>query len=159
MMGVIERAVPERPEQIHIVGPTGKDQYLRYHGDCEPGVGLHDYRGPGNGHARRTGDRGGEHALPRTRIYARAFNMGRILWLARKDLDDLPGYRLSAEQVETAWNYAYRFFFEFPLEFPWRLMHFWNDVEIWPLKRVLSEEGETRFGRTFAYLAGEPMIW
>ncbi len=74
-------------------------------------------------------------------------------------LDDLPAYRLSAEQVELAWNYAYRFFFEFPLEFPWRLTHFWNDLQAWPLKRVLSEEGETRFGRTFAYLAGVPLTW
>jgi hypothetical protein len=74
-------------------------------------------------------------------------------------LGNLPGSRLSSEQVEIAWNYAYRFFFEFPLDFPWRLMHFWKDVDVWPLSRVLSDEGQHHFGRTFGYLAGEPLAW
>jgi hypothetical protein len=75
--------------------------------------------------------------------------------LLEKILSDLPGHRLNQEQVETAWNYAYCFFFEYPLDFPWRLMHFWKDVEVWPLRRVLSEEGQREFGQTFKYLAGE----
>ncbi|HKY54152.1 MAG TPA: hypothetical protein VJM08_07605 [Anaerolineales bacterium] len=66
---------------------------------------------------------------------------------------------LTETQIETAWEYAYRFFFEYPLPFPWRLMHFWKDMEIWPMARVLSEEGQKEFGRTFAYLAGEPITW
>jgi hypothetical protein len=74
-------------------------------------------------------------------------------------LSDLPGHRLSSDQIETAWNYAYRFFFEYPLDFPWRLMHFWKDVDIWPLKRVLSEEGQKEFSQTFQYLAGEKRKW
>jgi hypothetical protein len=79
--------------------------------------------------------------------------------LLEKILSDLPGHRLNPEQVETAWNYAYRFFFDFPLNFPWRLMHFWKDVEVWPLKRVLSDEGQGEFGQTFRYLAGEKIQW
>ncbi len=71
----------------------------------------------------------------------------------------VPAHRLSPGQVEVAWNYAYRFFFEFPLDFPWRLMHFWKDIEVWPLGRVLSDEGERRFGYTFGCLAGEPLCW
>jgi hypothetical protein len=66
---------------------------------------------------------------------------------------------LTEAQIETAWEYAYRFFFEYPLPFPWRLMHFWKDMEAWPMGRVLSEEGQKEFGRTFAYLAGEPIDW
>jgi hypothetical protein len=66
---------------------------------------------------------------------------------------------LNEKQVEAAWNYAYRFFFDFPIDFPWRLMHFWKDYEIWPLARVLSDEGRAEFGKAFDYLAGTPREW
>jgi hypothetical protein len=66
---------------------------------------------------------------------------------------------LTETQIETAWEYAYRFFFEYPLPFPWRLMHFWKDMEVWPMERVLSEEGQKEFGRAFSYLAGEQITW
>jgi hypothetical protein len=32
-------------------------------------------------------------------------------------------------------------------------------MEVWPMRRVLSEEGQKEFGRTFAYLAGEQIRW
>jgi hypothetical protein len=68
-------------------------------------------------------------------------------------------FRPSREQVETAWTYAYRFFMEYPQPFPWHVQHFWNDVERWPLKKVLSEEGLRLFGETFDYLIGKPIEW
>jgi hypothetical protein len=68
-------------------------------------------------------------------------------------------YRLTRHQVEQAWNYAYRFFFEYPFPFPWHLLHVDEDVVEWPLKRVLSEEGQERFGKTFRYLSGEAIVW
>ena len=74
-------------------------------------------------------------------------------------LADLPSYRLSQEQVESAWNYAYRFFFDFPRPFPWRLMKFWPDLQEWPVARVLSDEGRAEFGQTFDYLSGQPLTW
>ena len=67
--------------------------------------------------------------------------------------------RLSRPQVERAWNYAYRFFFEYPCPFPWHLLYFWDELEHWPLKRVLSDEGQAEFGEAFRYLAGEPRSW
>lgn len=67
--------------------------------------------------------------------------------------------RLSQEQVEQAWNYAYRFFFEFPQPFPWRLLGMWDELKDWPLERVLSAQGEAAFGRTFRYLLGEVVDW
>lgn len=71
-----------------------------------------------------------------------------------------PGsYRLTHDQVKRAWEYAYRFFFEYPLPFPWHLLHMWEDLEDWPIRRVLSDEGMDRYGRTFAYLVGEPIDW
>jgi len=74
-------------------------------------------------------------------------------------LGDLPGHRLSEGQIEYAWNYAYRFFFDYPRPFPWRLMNFWDDLNIWPLKKVLSEEGLAQFGDTFGFLVNEPFSW
>jgi hypothetical protein len=38
-------------------------------------------------------------------------------------------------------------------------MHFWKDLEEWPIARVLSEEGRNQFGKTFDYLAGQPLTW
>lgn len=68
-------------------------------------------------------------------------------------------YRLTENQVRRAWEYAYRFFFEYPLPFPWHLLHLWEDLDAWPIKRVLSAEGIERYGRTLANLAGEPIEW
>jgi hypothetical protein len=67
--------------------------------------------------------------------------------------------RLSKVNVDQAWNYAYRFFFEYPQLFPWHLLHLWKDLEIWPVSRLLSDEGLSIYGKTFAYLAGEPIQW
>jgi hypothetical protein len=67
--------------------------------------------------------------------------------------------RPTAAQVDAAWNYTYRFFFEYPRPFPWRLVEFWQDFEKWPLTHVLSEEGRKQFGKTFGYLTGEPLDW
>lgn len=68
-------------------------------------------------------------------------------------------HRLTREQVEYAWTYAYRFFFEYPQPFPWHVQHFWEDEGKWPLNKVLTGEGERLFGRTFNYLVGESIVW
>ena len=64
--------------------------------------------------------------------------------------------RLNSEQVELAWNYAYRFFFEYPCPFPWHLLDFWEELEAWPVSRLLSSEGREAFAATFDQLVGEP---
>ncbi|HEY4490899.1 MAG TPA: hypothetical protein VI958_02820, partial [Acidobacteriota bacterium] len=74
-------------------------------------------------------------------------------------LSDLLAHRLKEKQIEMAWNYAYRFFFEYPRPFPWRLMNFWDDLAIWPLEKVLSPQGQAEFGETFKFLVGEPFTW
>ncbi len=66
---------------------------------------------------------------------------------------------LTREQVELAWQYAYYFFFEYPSPFPWHLKDSWKMLETWSMEKVLSPEGQSEFGRTFQYLAGEPRQW
>ncbi len=68
-------------------------------------------------------------------------------------------YRLKDAQVELAWTYAYNFFFEYPRPFPWHLLHFWNELEAWPVERVLSPEGLEAYGDTFRVLTGEAVRW
>jgi hypothetical protein len=76
------------------------------------------------------------------------------------DILAAPGlYHLSQAQVEQAWNYAYRFFFEYPHPFPWHLVHFWKDLEAWPLSRFLGDDGISSYQKTFSYLVGEPIQW
>ncbi len=74
-----------------------------------------------------------------------------------KILRDPKSYRLSNEQVELAWNYAFRFYFEYPHPFPWHLLGFWDELETWPIQRVFSAEGLEEFGGTFEALVGEPI--
>ena len=72
-------------------------------------------------------------------------------------LEEPEKFHLSEQQVKQAWAYAYRFFFDYPRPFPWHLLHFWDELETWPLGRVLSAEGQAIFGDTFRYLLGEPV--
>jgi hypothetical protein len=58
-----------------------------------------------------------------------------------------------------AWEYAYLFFFEYPHPFPWHLLHMKEDLQEWPLEKVLSPEGQAVFARTFSYLTGEAVNW
>jgi hypothetical protein len=159
IQGVIERALPQRPAHIRVVGPDKKINTY----DCMEIAGL------GLAYTTTVGMEMAMRGVPvilagNTHYRGRGFTYDPSSWdeyCATLDrlLSDLPAHRLSPEQVETAWNYAYRFFFDFPLPFPWRLMHFWKDVDVWPLGRVLSDEGQVEYKKTFDYLAGEPIIW
>jgi hypothetical protein len=68
-------------------------------------------------------------------------------------------YRLTEDQVKQAWHYAYRFFFDYPFPFPWHLVHFWDDIQENPLERVLSDEGQEKYGATFNCLLGGAFPW
>jgi hypothetical protein len=74
-------------------------------------------------------------------------------------ISDPQNYRMSKERVDLAWNYAYRFFFEYPHPFPWHLLRLWNDVDNNPLERVLDRQGQAKYGKTFSYLTGETVEW
>lgn len=158
-LGVIHAAVPQLPEHIKLIGPDEKINTYD----------LMELAGLGLAYTTTVGMEMAMRGTPvilagQTHYRGRGFTYEPTTYdeyfaLLDQLLTNLPGYRLSPEQVETAWNYAYRFFFDFPFAFPWRLMKFWPDLEEWPLGRVLSEEGRSQFGRTFDYLAGEMVVW
>ena len=68
-------------------------------------------------------------------------------------------YRLSRLQIELAWQYAYRFFFDFPRPFPWHLVRLWEDYERCNLQEVFSSDNFEKYKSTFNYLVGEPLDW
>ncbi|MBM3143722.1 MAG: hypothetical protein FJ010_01885 [Chloroflexi bacterium] len=74
-------------------------------------------------------------------------------------LYDPKAHTLSEGQIELSWRYAYRFFFEYPQPFPWRVPYLWESLKEWSMARVLSPEGQAQFGNTFRYLVGEPIDW
>jgi hypothetical protein len=159
MVDVINAALPEVPTHIHVVKPLEK-------------VNTYDLMEIASLGLVYTTTTGMEMSMNGIQVVAcgethyrkRGFTHDPNSWDEYFGMLDglftsLPIPRLTDAQVETAWEYAYRFFFEYPIPFPWRLMHFWKDLEIWPLSRVLSEEGQAEFGKTFDYLAGEPVKW
>ena len=69
------------------------------------------------------------------------------------------GERLTAEQVELAWRYAYRFFFDYPFPFPWHLVRFWEDEAARPMQSLLAPGGLAPYQHALAALAGGRLAW
>ena len=158
MSEVVKGALaPQVPENIHMIGPLEKINTYD----------LMEIASMGLVYTTTTGLEMAMNGIPvivcgQTHYRKRGFTLDPMTWdeyYALIDTSLKSKKSLTQPQIEIAWAYAYRFFFEYPLVFPWRLMHFWKDMEVWPMGRVLSEEGQTEFGRTFAYLAGEKINW
>jgi hypothetical protein len=103
-------------------------------------------------------------AIGQTHYRGKGFTLDPDSWevyfhLLSKAIQPKSEFKLNELQVNKAWEYAYRFFFEYPLAFPWHLLHLWDDINEWPVERVLSQEGQEQFGATFHYLSGEPRSW
>jgi hypothetical protein len=156
---VARRALPEMPDNIRLV--EANDPINTYDLVEIADVGLAYTTTVGMEMAM-----GGVPAIVvgQTHYRGKGFTLDPDSWPAYfKLLDQVianpQAFRLSRTQVEQAWQYAYRFFFEYPLPFPWHLLHFWKELENWPLARVLSNEGQDEFGAAFRLLTGEPRDW
>jgi hypothetical protein len=157
MVDVVNEALPSIPEHIHVIGPLEKVNTYD----------LMEVASLGLVYTTTTGMEMSMNGIPvivcgDTHYARRGFTLDPESWGEYYDMLDAAieePKRLTQKQIETAWEYAYRFFFEYPLPFPWRLMHFWKDLDIWPLERVLSDEGQSEYKQTFDYLAGEPIRW
>ena len=156
---VVREALPELPSHIHVIGALDK-------------INTYDLIEIANVGLAYTTTVGLETAMNgrpviscgETHYRDRGFTLDPNSWdeyyaTLEKVLADIPAHQLNEKQTEFAWNYAYRFFFEYPRPFPWRLMNFWDDLEVWPLEKVLSEEGLAQFKDTFDFLVNEPFTW
>ena len=159
-MGTIVReALPDLPSHIHVIGAL--DNVNTYD--------LIEIAALGLAYTTTVGAETAMNGIPviscgDTHYRGRGFTIDPNSWdeyfaALENVLSSLPANRLTEEQTAKAWNYAYRFFFEYPRPFPWRLMNFWDDLEVWPLEKVLSDEGMSQFGETFKFLVGEPFTW
>jgi len=156
---VVREALPEIPSHIHLIGAL--DNVNTYD--------LIEIANLGLAYTTTVGVETAMNGIPviscgDTHYRSRGFTINPNSWedyfsTLEKVLADLPAYRLTEEQIAKAWNYAYRFFFEYPRPFPWRLMNFWEDLDVWPVEKVLSDEGMAQFGDTFKFLVGEPFTW
>jgi capsule polysaccharide export protein KpsC/LpsZ len=157
MADVVKSALPTIPENIHLIGPLEKINTYD----------LMEIADLGLVYTTTTGLEMAMNGIPvivsgETHYRKRGFTFDPMTWDEYYSTVDRllkSKVTLSEAQIGTAWEYAYRFFFEYPLAFPWRLMHFWKDMEVSPMSRVLSDEGQKEFGKTFGYLAGEPLTW
>ena len=156
---VVREALSEIPGHIHLIGAV--DKVNTYD--------LIEIADLGLAYTTTVGVETAMNGIPviscgQTHYRGRGFTIDANTWdeyfsMLEDVLSDLPAHRLSEEQTAKAWNYAYRFFFEYPRPFPWRLMNFWDDLEVWPVEKVLSEEGMSQFGDTFRFLVGGPFTW
>jgi len=159
MATVVREALPELPNHIHVIGAL--DKINTYD--------LIEIANLGLAYTTTVGVETAMNGIPviscgQTHYRGRGFTIDPNSWdeyfsTLEKTLADLPAHRLSESQTAYAWNYAYRFFFEYPRPFPWRLMKFWEDLEEWPLEKVLSDEGRSQFEDTFRFLVGEAFTW
>lgn len=159
MIDVINQAFPQLPGHIHVIRP--EDKVNTY--DLVEAADL------GVVYTTTVGLEMAMAGLPvivtgKTHYANKGFTLDPATWqefeqtLARV-VADPQAARLSPAQVEQAWLYAYLFFFEFSLPFPWHLVWLAEDFESRPMRYVLSEEGQARYAQTFGYLAGEPLDW
>jgi hypothetical protein len=156
---VVREALPELPKHIHVIGAL--DNVNTYD--------LIEIADLGLAYTTTVGVETAMNGIPviscgDTHYRGRGFTMDPKSWdeyfaTLENVLSNLSANRLTEEQTAKAWNYAYRFFFEYPRPFPWRLMNFWDDLEVWPVEKVLSDEGISQFGETFKFLVGEPFTW
>ncbi len=157
MSSVVKGALAEIPENIHLIEPLEKVNTYD----------LMEIANLGLVYTTTTGLEMAMNGIPvivcgQTHYRKRGFTFDPQTWaeyfsLIQSSLQSKTV--LSKTQIETAWEYAYRFFFEYPLPFPWRLMHFWKDMEVSPLSDVLSKDGQKEFGKSFEYLAGKRIDW
>jgi hypothetical protein len=156
---VVRQVLPEPPEHIHLIAA---DEPINTYDLIE----IADF---GLVYTTTVGMEMAMSAVPvavagQTHYRGKGFTLDPDSWqeyekLLGNSLASPGGYHLSRQQVDQAWNYAYRFFFEYPQPFPWHLLHFWNELQDWPLRRVLEDEGQAAFGNTFRYLTGDPVDW
>jgi len=159
MEQVIHQVLPKLPEHIHVISP--KEKINTYDLVNVADVGLV--------YTTTVGLEMAMNGLPvivsgQTHYRQRGFTYDPDSWVSYykilgQILEKPKSFALKNPQVDLAWEYAYRFFFEYPRPFPWHLVKLWEDYQECPLSKALGSEGLEKYAETFRYLAGEPIDW
>ncbi len=159
MVDVVKQVFPRLPEHIRLIEP--KDKVNTYDLIEVADVGLV--------YTTTVGLEMAMYGVPvivsgSTHYRGRGFTYDPESWVAYfkllgQILTSPAEFKLSRPQVESAWEYAYRFFFEYPRPFPWHLVRVWDDYKARSLESVCGPEGMEQYGETFRYLTGDPIDW
>lgn len=159
IMSVINTVAPSLPEHIHIIAPNEKVN--TYDLMEVSSLGLVFTTTVGMEMAMR-----GKPVLVigDTHYRGRGFTLDPVSWVdyyktIGSVLHDPKSYLLTEEQVRAAWQYAYTFFFEYPLPYPWHLVGLWGDYKEKPISEIAKKRNWQRYQATFSYLAGETLDW
>ncbi len=156
---VVKEALPELPSHIHVIGALDKINTYDLIEIADVGLAYTTTVGLETAMNGRPVISCGQTHYRGRGITIDPNTWGEYYAILEKVLGDIPAHQMKEKQIEFAWNYAYRFFFEYPRPFPWRLMNFWDDLAEHPLESVLSDEGMARFKKTFDFLVCEPFTW
>ena len=77
----------------------------------------------------------------------------------QKRLDEPRTRRLDHEQVEQAWRYAYRYFFDYPFPIPWHILSFWEDLDAHSFEEILDASRMEEYRETLMAFVGHPIDW
>lgn len=159
MVDVINRVLPKLPEHIHVIRP-------------EEDVNTYDLIAAADLGLVYTTTVGLEMAMSGVPVIVvgdthyrdKGFTLDPDSWVKyyktlKAVIEDPSSYRLTDQQIEAAWAYAYRFFFDFPQPFPWHLVNPWEDFEKNDIESIFNSRDWPQYERVFNYLAGEPMNW
>jgi hypothetical protein len=158
MVDVVNKVLPQLPEHIHLVGPREKVNTYD----------LIEMTDLGLVYTTTTGMEMAMTGVPVIVAGETHYKNNGFTWdpqtypeyfkLLDKILTQPASYRLNQIQTDLVWRYAYTFFFEFSLPFPWRLLNLWEDVKDRPVSYVLGD-GFKKYENTFRYLTGDPIEW
>ena len=159
MVDVINRVLPSLPEHIHVIGPEEK-------------VNTYDLIAAANLGLVYTTTVGLEMAMSgvpvivagETHYGNHGFTINPEGWVKyyktiKAVLEDLSAYQMEKEQIKLAWAYAYRFFFDFPLSYPYHLVNLWDDYRSQPIEEIFRSKKWSEYKKVFQYLAGEKIDW
>lgn len=159
MADVVQEVLPRLPENIRLI--QAKDEVNTYD--------LIDVADLGLVYTTTVGLEMAMNGVPvvvagKTHYRDRGFTFDPESWvtyfkLLGQILEKPAEFRLEKDQVQNAWHYAYRFFFDYPQPFPWHLVRLWEDYKNHSLEAVLNGSESETYRRTFRYLIGEPVDW
>jgi len=159
MMDVINRVLPQLPAHILVIGP--KEEVNTYDLIAAADLGLV--------YTTTVGLEMAMSGVPvivagDTHYWQKGFTLDADSWvryykLLKEVLENPKKFRLSSGQIDLAWAYAYRFFFDFPQPFPWHLLHCWDDYKDLKLEELENCRDWKEYRRVFGYLAGEEIDW
>jgi hypothetical protein len=159
MLEVINRVLPKLPEHIHVI--RAEEDTNTYDLIAAADLGLV--------YTTTVGLEMAMSGIPvivvgDTHYRNKGFSLDPDSWVKyfktlKSVFENPDSFRLTDKQVDLAWAYAYRFFFNFPQPYPWHLVRLWEDYQNNSINSIFNSKEWPDYEKVFHYLAGEPIDW